>query len=396
MATATRLTRSRVKRIRKPGFYGDGRGSAGLRLRVHKTLAGHLTKTWNQAITIGGRPTTLGLGRYPDLSLDEARGKAIANRVAIFRGIDPRMMSKTGARVDPPAGASTKTTEITFTDCARDLMALQSWKPGGGTQQKYERDLRVLPFAGREITGVSRADVHAAISGIWTKTPALARQRLNRISRVMSHAVGAGHLDDDPSVKVKEALPAQSTTVQHYDTVPPEEIGLVLAAIRERRARPQVGTELGLMLELQMLVGLRPGECGGARWEEIDLDNAIWTVPAERMKGKKAHRVPLSTFALGVLQQVTGRRGYVWGRKVVGSTWNNFMKKSGTTCSAHGMRSVFRTWVANNPTITEAEGEACLAHAPDAITQAYVRTDRLERRREIMSEWGAYVTEGRQ
>ena len=229
----------------------------------------------------------------------------------------------------------------------------------------------------------------------WTTSPRIARQVRQRIAAVMQWAVAQGYRDDIPAGDaVVAALPGAKVRPTHRRALPYAEVAAVVAAVRGSARSPAV--RLGF--EFTVLCAVRSGEARLARWEDIDLDAATWTVPAAAMKSNRAHRVPLSDRAVAVLGEAgAGRTGWVFPSPRTGGAFaDNWLRLPlaalGIAATPHGFRSSFRDWAAENTDAPRAVMEAALAHAiPDATEAAYARSDLFERRRTLMQQWADYL-----
>ena len=292
MVTAQRrpLTASHVRSVTRPGRYGDGYGGNGLSLLVKPTASGRLSKTWSQRLRVGGRETMVGLGPYPLVTLAEARARAFDNARAVRAGRHPSMLAAP-----------------TFAEAAERVIAQRSeaWR-SDATGKVWRRllDQFALPVMGDlPVTGITRAHVYTALSGCPYRT---SRDRLAAIVRaVMSWAVGAGFRDDDPTGAALAALPRPAAKVEHHAAIAWCELPDAVQRVRSCGARPVVR----LAWEMVALTACRTAEVRGMTWAEADLDSAVWTIPADRYKTGRAHRVPLSAGALGVLEQAGGAGG---------------------------------------------------------------------------------------
>ena len=402
MTRQKRLTESFVRRVRRPGVYGDGRGGHGLQLRVYQTSAGHLTRRWRQQLRIKGRVTQVGLGWWPAGSLADARIAALHNAVAVSRGEDPRNPTEaTTGRVAASVAVPVEAVGPTFAEAAERVIELS--RPGWrteGPEKTWKRCLAVLPFAAMPVADVQAGDILRAVEDVWTRQPAKARNILGIVSKVLRWAVAAGHRTDDPTAAVRAGLPKQNGKVEHHRAVA---VADVPAAV-ERIAAANTGHRaLGLAIRFAILTAARQNEVFGATWREIDMHGRVWTVPAARMKSGREHRVPLSAAALQVLRQLgpgqpdalifPGRKGQRLGRRSLA----NLMARAGLKGKAtvHGFRSSFRDWCGEQG-IDRTLAELSLAHRfGDATEQAYARADLLERRREVMDAWGKYTAPSR-
>ncbi|MDE2772368.1 MAG: tyrosine-type recombinase/integrase [Gemmatimonadota bacterium] len=394
-----RLTTAYIRGLRTLGCYGDGRGGSGLQIRVHRTTGGDVSKSWRQKLKIGGKPTSVGLGSFPFVTLADARKLAAANRAKVLLGIDPRTdaVAQTVAPPPPPppSSPSSPPPAPSFDAAAAEAIALHrgSWKAGGSTEGRWRRSLAGLPFGSKRVSDVTKGDVFTVIQPRWTRTPVAARGQLDVIRAVFDWSIGAGHRTDNPVDAVKRALPKTNGRKQHHKAVPVADAPRVMARLRKCSRSRQLTR---LTIEFQVLTATRPGEATGARWSEIKGD--LWTIPGSRMKTGEDHRVPLSAAALAVLEaaaSVTRKRaGLIFpsekGKVIGGSSLASARKTCGIEGTSHGFRSSFRDWCAETGVAREV-AEACLAHTVGGVEGAYFRSDILERRRPVMGAWGRYL-----
>ena len=384
----TMLSATFVKTVNVPGRYGDGRGGLGLSLLVRPGSRNRVAKCWTQSVRIGGRPTSLGLGRYPVVTLALARQRALENAQAIAEGRDPRRRSGRGAP--------------TFAEAADKVMAIHAgnWKPGGRTEDSWRSTLRdyILPRLGdMPVDAVTGGDVMAVLQPIWTEKRETAKRVRSRIGAVMKWAVAQGHRPDNPAGEaLAAALPNNAGRRVHHKALPHVEVGAALRKVRGSDAyRGAV-----LALELLVLTATRSGEVRTAVWDDIDMEGAVWTIPAERMKAGLEHRVPLSDRALRVLDEA--RRELTHGDGILfpsptgcvqrAQTLAKLLHGRGVDAVPHGFRSSFRDWAAE---CTDAPREVCelaLAHVNrDRVEAAYRRSDLFDRRRTLMQQWADYL-----
>ena len=275
-----------MRSINRPGVYGDGRGGRGLSLRVHRTATGRISKTWRQRLRIEGRLTSVGLGPYPEITLAEARQKALDNSRAVLHGGDPR-----GRGVPTFAEAAERTIEL-----HRD-----GWKAGSPLARQWASTFRLYaaPIMDMPVDRITSADVLRCLSPIWTSKPAAAGKARSRISAVFRWCIGRNLRSDNPVDRAVVALPrVNGPGREHYRALPHQEVRAALRAIRRSGGDR---SPAALCVELLAFTAVRPGEARGARWEEIDIEAATWTIPAERMKAGREFAVPLSAGALDVL-----------------------------------------------------------------------------------------------
>ena len=381
-----RLTAGHVRTVKQPGSYGDGRGGYGLTLLVRPRASGGVRKSWSQRIRIGGRTTNIGLGPYPVVGLAEARKKALANRRMIEQGIDPR-------RGRTP----------TFAEAAEQVIEMnrKGWKRGASTETRWRSSFRnyAFPaFGNKPVDEISSGDVLAVLSPIWLDKPALARFLKQRIAAVMRWSVAQGHRDTNPAgERLAAALPKQGNGTTHHRALPHNQVGAALDHIRQAGA---ANPATALAVEFQILCAVRPSEARLATWSELDLDAATWTIPAERMKAKLEHRVPLSTAAVAVLSRArdlsdgtrlvfpNSRTGGPLGPETVRA----LLRRADVAAVPHGFRSSFRVWVEECTDTPRSVSEAALAHVNrDQVEAAYLRSDLFDRRRGLMNQWASYI-----
>ena len=386
MRRPQRLSASFVKTVNVPGRYGDGRGGHGLSLLVKPMLAGGFSKSWSQRVTINGRPTNIGLGAYPIVTLAEARRTVVANRRAVSQGRDPR------------AGGVP-----TFEEAAEKVIAIHepTWKDGARSAAIWRSSLRdyAMPQLGRKtVDSITTADVMAVLVPIWSTKRETARRVRQRIGAVMKWSVAHRYRQDNPAGDaIAEALPRDGTSAKtHHRALPHAEVGAAVDKIRSSGAyRATV-----LAFEFLVLTASRSGEVRGARWDEFDFESATWTVPAERMKMARSHRVPLSPRTVEILEEareLSNNANLVFpsptGRMLSDSTISKLVRENGIGCVPHGMRSSFRDWAAECSDAPREVCELALAHVnSDRVEAAYRRSDLFEKRRELMTQWAAYVT----
>ena len=383
MKRPQKLSAAFVKTVKRPGRYGDGRGGFGLSLLVKPTTTGRLSKTWSQRLRINGHPVNVGIGAYPVVTLAEAREKALKNRREVAQGRDPRS-----------GGIPT------FASAAETVIAIHrpSWRSG-----KYEAQWRgtlrnhAMPRLGhKRVNEITTADVMGVLlaDDFWNRKRVTARVVRQRIGAVMKWAVAQGYCDGNPAGDaISAALPKNAVRVRHQRALPHGEVAAALDRVRASDALASTK----LALEFLVLTACRSGEVRNARWSEIDLKEAIWTIPGDRTKSGRKHRVPLSSGALEVLNQaIGGGTGLVFpgrrGRPLAETTHSLLLRRFGIRCVPHGMRSSFRDWCSETGVRREV-AEAALAHVvKNKVEAAYARSDLLERRREVMQAWSDYIT----
>ena len=403
MDRLARLTTRFVKAIDQPGRYGDGRGGFGLSLLVRPVKEG-LGKNWQQRVRVNDKVRSLGLGSYPDVSLSIARNLAAKNVAKIWE----RFPRQTGidrllAEADLPAVTSSSAGP-TFADVAEESIKFRrtSWKTGSKTEQQTRSLLAhyVTPALGNvAIDQVTSAQVVDVLSHIWHEKPETARKVKRNIQAVFKFAFSKGYTAHDPTLRASTGLGNRRQVVQHHTAVPFSKVGEVLKYVRNSESYESKR----LALEFLILTAARTSEVRGARWPEVDFDEATWTIPADRMKGGREHRVPLSTAALHVLRRA--RREW-WGlpndlvfpdrsgREMISQDGLRQLLRRKFEATSHGFRSSFRDWAAEKTDFPSDIVEHALAHLEGSATiRAYRRTDYFDKRRELMQAWTDFVTE---
>ena len=376
-----KLSAAFVKTVSEPGKYYDQHG---LILRVLPNGG----RQWVQRLVIHGKRRELGLRTYPLVSLAEARQQAFENRKLARAGGDPLADKRKAVGMPSFAQAAAKVIE----------MHRPSWKRGGRSAAQWEASLRhyVLPRIGdKRVDLVSTADVMGVLLPIWTDKPETARRVRQRIGAVMKWAVAQGLRQDNPAGDaIAQALPRHSKLRGHMRALPHGEVAGAIAVVRASSATPVVK----LAFEFLVLTASRSGEVRLATWDEFDLEGAVWTVPGERMKSKREHRVPLSGRALEVLNEaraLSDTSGLVFpspmGKVLSDSPLSKLLRELDIAAVPHGFRSSFRDWAAECTNAPRAVMEAALAHVVGGVEGAYARSDLFERRRKLMDDWAAYL-----
>ena len=380
-----------VGRLKQPGTHAVG-GVAGLALNVQPSGA----RSWVLRLMIAGKRRELGLGGFPDVTLADVRRRAREEREKVSKGIDPVAEKQAAA-------ASLKEERdraITFEVAAKKYIEAHesTWRNAKHAEQWRNTLASTYPDIGSiDVSKIGLPEVLKVLEPIWkTKTETASRLR-GRIQAVLDwatvrgHRVGAnparwrGHLDQ------LLPAPAKLNRIGHHPAMPIKDVGRFMADLRE-----QDGSG-ARALEFVILTAARSGEVRGATWNEIDLEAGVWTIPGERMKAGRTHRVPLSDEAftlLKALPQIVDTP-YVFpaprGGMLSDMTLVAVMRRMGVEAVPHGFRSTFRDWASERTNHPRDVAEMALAHAiGDKVEAAYRRGDLFEKRRRMMSEWAAY------
>ena len=387
MGNSKPLNAKFVETVRAAGVYRD-KGNPGLLLRVEPSGA----KRWVLRTTLHGQRRDYGLGSARDVSLREARDEAATLRRSARSGHDPAEQRRAAKRVRLSFEAAAEKVHAEREGLWRNAKHCAQWI---ATLRTY-----AFPSIGKVAVGdVQAADVLKVLSPIWITKPETARRVRQRIGVVLDWATTAGHrsgLAVNAAHAVRGGLPKQARRTRHHPAVPWRGIPIFVKQLREVPSTEAVR----FALEFTLLTAARTGETIGARWPEIDLEGRTWTVPAERMKGHRIHRVPLSEPAMQILQACRERwpdSKFVFpGRDENGPLSNMallmLMRRLGRKEVPHGLRSSFRDWAADNRKDRDL-AEAALAHAlANKVEAAYRRSDLFDSRRELMVQWASFVT----
>jgi len=382
-----KLTALTVKSAKKPGRYIDGQG---LMLVVKESGA----RSWQLRIQANGKRRDIGLGSASNVTLSDARQKAAETRNKILAGIDPV--------ADKKASESPKTAKMTFREAAQALHEERKgdWRNGKHREQWLSSlTTYAFPSIGDEfVENVTAPQIKALLLPIWQEKPETARRVMQRVGTVLDWAYANGdRATEAPMRSIRAGLPRQNDSGEHFPSMPYDQVGDFMAEIAKSE------TSGRLALQFLILTAARSGEVRGATWQEIDLQSALWIIPAERMKAKKEHVVPLSDSALhilkiaGSLRKGTAPNEPVFpGLKYRPLSDMTLTKVLRTTVSehwtVHGFRSSFRDWAAELTNFPSEVAETALAHAiPNKVVAAYRRTNFLEKRREMMAQWASYL-----
>jgi integrase len=399
-----KLTAVAVKNATRRGLYGDG---GGLYLQV--SPAG--TKSWLFIYKIGNKRRDMGLGPIYTVTLAEARQKALECRKLRLDGLDPldarnaaRQAGQTQARLDTARS-------MTFQACAEAYIAANkaTWRnPKHAAQWTATLKSYAYPtFGALPVQAVDTGLVLKAVEPIWTAKPETASRVRGRIESVLDWATTRHYRQGDNPARWKghlqNVLPALSRAKrtarqktgrqEHHAALPYAEIAAFMAELRKQEG------VAARALEFTVLTAARTGEVIGARWDEINMDERLWTVPAERMKAEKEHRVPLSDAALTIIEAMAERRegAFVFpggrsGRPLSNMSMLMMMRRMGRLdLTTHGFRSSFRDWSAERTNFPTEVAEMALAHiVSDKVEAAYRRGTMFQKRRQLADSWAKF------
>lgn len=380
----TRIRSAKPKR--KLYKLSDG---AGLQLWVWPDGA----KRWRLAYRFNTRQKVLALGVYPEIGLKGARDAREVARRTLAEGLDPGVAKQVAKATKSLSAANT------FEAIAQELLAKK--RKEGRAEATIAKVEWLLSMAGSEIGQRPIAELKAPdILATLRKVEARGRHETARrmravIGEVFRYAVATGRAESDPTVALKGALTAP--IVQHRAAIiEPKAFGALLRAISEYQGAPETGAALKLL----PLTLARPGELRQAEWSEFDLENAIWSIPASRMKMRRPHRIPLSPQAIAILRdlhRLTGKGTYIFpsirstARPMSENTINAALRRLGFTkdeMTGHGFRSSASSILNESGLWNPDAIERQLAHVDsDSIRRAYSRADYWDERVRMMAWW---------
>jgi integrase len=410
------LTALAVSKIKTPGWHAVG-GVAGLLLQVRTTTNATVAKSWIMRIKIGNERVPLGLGSYPNVTLEEAREQARKIILDVKDGIDPRVKRK----AIKSAALISQEKSKTFKECAEAyLMAHAADYSSDKHRKQWETTLRTYayPIIGNLVVAdISMQDIKKVltqpitdiktkkvIGSLWEKRTETASRLQGRIKSVFDYAIVSEYRTAiNPATwtgYLETQLPAPNKLqkVEHQPAIPYQDIGDFMLKLRSK------DTISAKALEFLVLTAVRSGSVREAEWEEIDYENKVWNIPAEHTKTKQEHRVPLSPQAIKLLKQIpkiTGNnkifpspRGVCLSDNTLSKLMRDMKANGDLTIDAvpHGFRSTFRDWAAEQTAYPDDIRKAASGHrVGDAVQQSYQRTDLLEKRRKLMKEWANFL-----
>lgn len=380
-----RLNALRVRSESTPGRYADGNG---LYLVVDPSAA----KRWILRIVIAGKRCDLGLGSTQLVSLVEARDEALRLRALARKGLDVLAERRATRRVIP-----------TFADAAREVhkqhsAAFRNDKHKAQWLASLEAD--IFPVLGdRRLDSIASADILKALTPIWSAKPETARRLKQRMKVVLDWAKASGFRSgENPVDGVSQVLPKHKAQQVHHPALPYRSVPAFLQSLHQSDA----GEATKLAFEFLILTAARTTEVLKARWDEVDQDSKTWTVPAERSKSNREHRVPLSPRCLELLKEagaIADGGPYIFPGRSAKKSLSNMaflmclrrLKRDDIT--AHGFRSTFRDWAAEKTNFPSTLIESALAHVVKNKTEAaYFRSDLFELRRKLMNTWSKFAS----
>ena len=397
-----RLSALQVTKLTKPGLYGDG---GGLTLQITATGA----KSWLLRYMVAGKPFGMGLGPTHTVSLAEARQKALDARKLLIDGINPLAAKKQ----NQIAAALADAKMMSFDQCAEAYILAHKagWKNAKhGDQWTNTLNTYASPVFGHlPVAEIDTGLVVKCLAPIWeSKTETASRVR-GRIESVLGWATTSGYRTGENPARWKGHLEnllatiSKTSRTKNHPSLPWPRIGAFMSALRVREGVSARAVEFAI------LTACRSGEVRGAQWAEFDTAGKLWTIPAERMKAKREHQVPLSDAALALLESLpkdddaevvfAGTKKQPLSdmsltaviRRMNGDEKPVWADANGEGITVHGFRSTFRMWAAETTNYPREVAEHALAHQlPDAVERAYQRGSQFAKRAALMAEWAVY------
>ncbi|MFM5885409.1 MAG: tyrosine-type recombinase/integrase [Novosphingobium sp.] len=377
------LTATKIKTLTEPGRYIDGDG-------LMMEIAPGGSRSWKLRVRVDGKRRDFGLGSLSIVTLTEAREKAREYRRLIAQGVDPVAEKKKEEIVIPA-----------FRAAAEQVHAEHkaSWKNGKHQAQWITTlETYAYPYIGdRLVNDIEGPQIRKALLPIWLSKPETARRVRQRIGAVLDWAYVNGLRDSEaPMRSLSKGLPRQPKDDGHFAALPYTEIPAFIAKLRERSSVGRVA------MEVLILTAARSGEIRGAAWSEFELDKAMWSIPATRMKMGRPHFVHLAPQVLEALERAKAFSapctdlvfpGMKLKTPMSDMTLLKILRDMEAGVTVHGFRSAFRDWVADKTDYPGEVAEAALAHAnSNKVEAAYRRTDFLEKWKALMADWAAFCS----
>jgi integrase len=376
---SNRLTARTVATLKAPGRHADG---GNLYLSISKAGG----RRWTFFYQINSRQREAGLGSVSAVTLAEARARAAEYRSMLARGIDPLQ--------EKQASKEAAAARRTFGQCADELIKSKrtEWRNAvHAGQWRSTIDRYCAPILDMPVDAVDTVQVLRCLQPIWNRVPETATRVRGRIEAVLDFAKARGWRNGENAAQwrghLAHLLPKRpKLSKAHQPALPYPEVPEFVATLRTKTGIP------ALALEFTILCATRTGETVGARWDEIDFEAGVWTIPPTRTKSGAQHRVPLPNRAVEILEFMNGIRR----NELVFAVGDSSMRKlCGHGFSVHGFRSSFRDWAGEETPFPREICETALGHQSGSeVERAYRRGDSLEKRRELMQLWADFC-EGR-
>jgi integrase len=386
MARGERILSARtVASLVAPGRHSDGGG-------LYLYIGEDGRRRWIYRYPWKGKTREMGLGSASAVGLKEARDARDKWRAVLKGGVDP---------ITERNASNQALLVPTFRDCSEKLIEAKAkgWKSAKHKAQWTSTlETHARSIMDRPVDKVDLPAVLGVLKPIWTEKAETASRVRGRIEAVIDWAKAHGHCVGENPARWRGHLDKilskrQMLTRGHFAAMAYNDLPAFLTALREREAIA------ARALEFAILTACRSGEVLGARWDEIDIENGVWSISPARMKAGRLHRVPLSTQAMAIVRAMeAGDDTFVFslrrGKPMSGMAFEMLMRRMGVDgVTVHGFRSSFRDWVGNETAFPREIAEAALAHVVgDKAEQAYRRSDALEKRRALMQAWADFLS----
>lgn len=395
---ARELSALDVKRITKPGRYAVGT-VPGLILVVKDSGA----KSWILRTMMGSKRRNMGLGGYPEISLAKSRERARGAKELISNGIDP-IEQKRAVRL---ALMNSQNGRMRFAEAARkchEKKVPEFRNPKHSKQWLRSVEKYAFPIIGNmAVEDIDLSHILNILEPVWQDKTETATRLRQRLEQVFNWATISGYRKGNNPARWKGHLdailptPSKIKKVKHFAALPWKDIGPFIVDLRKVEG---MGARV---LEFIILTACRSGEARFAVWGEIDFEKRVWTIPAERMKNKKEHKVPLVDDAIRLLKNLPQFEGsnYIFtaprGGPLSDMTISAVCRRMQVKAVPHGFRSTFRDWTAENTNYPREVSEMCLAHSiSSAVEAAYRRGDLFGKRVKLMQAWTQYCNQVRE
>ena len=353
-------------------------------------------KLWRLKYRFGGKERLMAFGSYPDISLSDARQRREDARKLLANGVDPGEIKK--AQKAAIIEAATYTFEAVAREWHKNSKPEWSQNHAERLLTRLEQD--VFPFiGGKQIADIKTPEIVEVLKRVSARTLETAHRVKTALYQIFHYAKLRGKVEINPAADLRKILPS----VRHKHMAAPTDPKQVTPLLRAIDAF-EGSYVVKCALQIAPLVFVRPGELRKAEWTEIDLDTATWNIPAEKMKMRQAHLVPLSRQVVAILKELhlfTGQSKYLFPcrrsplQPMSENTINASLRRMGfekAEITGHGFRAMARTMLHEILQFTPDAIEAQLAHAvPDRLGRAYNRTSHLPERKRLMQTWADYL-----
>ena len=388
------LKANEINKIKQKGIYSDGDG---LRLRVDKNN----NKNWVFRYSMFGKSKDMGLGKFPIVTLNDARQKLVNAKKIIYEGKDPIKLKK-------EKQIELKRKSITFKKIRDEF--IETFQVEWSNSKHKNQWINTLKTYADPIIGdlapseIKTHHVLSILKPIWSSKHETASRVRQRLERIFSYCIASAFMDRPNPASLKDNLEfllpkvSKSLSVQHLRSLDYQDLPFLIPKLINPHTTPS------LALALLITTACRTNEVIGSTWNEINLKDKVWVIPAHRMKMRQEHTVPLNDLALRVLNLIEKNNAspfiFLHPKKtthICNNTMRYFLMKNlpdyFKDTVPHGFRSSFRNWAEENHNYSRRAVELCLAHAnKNKVEKAYLRSNLLSKRIEIMNEWNKFLT----